>query len=318
MSYDPHVVNAILRIGRRRGESKRYILEAFATGIVESGLRNLSGGDADSAGWRQERASIYSNPTNLTASINRFFDELHQHDHGQKPGWLSADVQRPAEQYRGRYAEAWGQAKAILSGKGYDVSGVPSAGGGEPSFTPGAPAQNPRAKLFSELAQFNKNTLDPNNPIEANLQKGWDLLAQLASQGKPVQSGLPSQLGMPTMPGGGVGGGKFNRLLRNQLHEAFYNPVGDYDEGKPIGAVEGHDTHAHFGGNPRVIAAIVRRAQKRGLAIREYAPVDPVEHVHAQNSWHYRFGGRGGVDISGDQRKLAAFFRRITRRAGYR
>lgn len=130
MAYDPQVVNQIIRIGQKRGVPRRHILSALATGIVETGLQNLSYGDADSLGWRQERASLYKNPLNLTASINRYYDEAAQHDRGQDVGELSADIQRPAEQYRGRYAQVLKQARNILEGKGVDLSD----GGGDSNF----------------------------------------------------------------------------------------------------------------------------------------------------------------------------------------
>ena len=111
------VVRRIVRIGRRRGAPRKHILAALTTGRVESNFRNLPGGDADSQGWRQERASLYANPRNLRASINRFYNEAAQHDRGQSAGELAADVQRPAAQYRGRYAQHLGEAKQILSGQ---------------------------------------------------------------------------------------------------------------------------------------------------------------------------------------------------------
>lgn len=93
---------------------RRKIRAAYETGIVESGLRNLSYGDADSAGWRQERASLYPNPTNVPASVRRFFNETDQLYRGQSAGRLAADVQRPAAQYRGRYAEHRDEAIRLL------------------------------------------------------------------------------------------------------------------------------------------------------------------------------------------------------------
>jgi hypothetical protein len=104
---------------------------AIETGLVESGLRNLPGGDADSQGWRQERASLYPNPRNLNASINRFFDETSavKHKYGNA-GELAAAVQRPAAQYRGRYAQVGGQAEALLKQFGF--------GGGAPAPAPAA------------------------------------------------------------------------------------------------------------------------------------------------------------------------------------
>jgi hypothetical protein len=112
---------------------------AVETGLVESGLRNLPGGDADSAGWRQERASLYPNPTNLHASARRFRREfLAAYDPG-KPSWqIAAEVQRPAAQFRGRYRDVAGQAAQILAGARLGPAvqlGSPVAGA-----APGAPA----------------------------------------------------------------------------------------------------------------------------------------------------------------------------------
>src|ERR1044072_2569352 len=112
MSYDPAVIRAIERIGRKRKMGKEAILGALATGIVESGLQNLSGGDADSVNWRQERASIYGGDMSIANSVNRFYDEWLQHDTpGFNPGLTAANVQRPAEQYRGRYADVMDEAE---------------------------------------------------------------------------------------------------------------------------------------------------------------------------------------------------------------
>lgn len=47
----------IIRIGRELGVSDRAIATALATGMVESGLRNLNGGDRDSLGIFQQRPS---------------------------------------------------------------------------------------------------------------------------------------------------------------------------------------------------------------------------------------------------------------------
>jgi hypothetical protein len=112
MAYERKVVKRISKEARRRygaggydKAEKRKIRSAFQTGIVESGLRNVSYGDADSQGWRQERASLYPDPRNLKKSVKRYFNEADQHYAGQTAAELAADVQRPAAQYRGRYAE---------------------------------------------------------------------------------------------------------------------------------------------------------------------------------------------------------------------
>jgi hypothetical protein len=111
------VIDSIIRIGQQRGESRKLILAALATGKVESNFQNLSHGDADSQGWRQERASLYKDPTNLQASINRFYDEARKFDHaGLSAGELAARVQRPAAQFRGRYAQALPAVQGLLDG----------------------------------------------------------------------------------------------------------------------------------------------------------------------------------------------------------
>src|SRR4051812_524321 len=121
------VIDEILRQGRN--QPRRRVLAALVTGRVESNFKNLPGGDADSAGWRQERASLYRNPTNLKASVRRFYQEAAKLDRGQKVGELAADVQRPAAQYRGRYAQHIGEARKLLG------SGGGGGGGGGSSTT---------------------------------------------------------------------------------------------------------------------------------------------------------------------------------------
>jgi hypothetical protein len=155
VAYDPSIIAAIKRRAAQvsdPGKRNKYLRAALQTGIVESGLQNLSGGDADSAGWRQERASLYKNPTNVNASVNRFFQELEQFDKGQ-PSWeLAADVQRPAAQYRGRYKDVADQATKLRGGRG--------GGGGKPTggtaSTPSQIDQVPEATptLTNQLADL--------------------------------------------------------------------------------------------------------------------------------------------------------------------
>jgi hypothetical protein len=123
-TYTPEqqkVVQTILRVGRQRGASPKELKAAIETGLVESGLRNLSGGDADSAGWRQERASLYPDPTNVQHSAARFFDEAKRANASGRygsAGSLAAAVQRPAAQFRGRYQQRSGDADALLGDSG--------------------------------------------------------------------------------------------------------------------------------------------------------------------------------------------------------
>jgi hypothetical protein len=125
------VIAEILRQGAN--QPRRRVLAALTTGAVESSFRNLPGGDGDSQGWRQERSSLYKDPRNLKASVRRFYAEAAQHDRGQPVGELAADVQRPAPQFRGRYAQRLGEARQIL-GSGGATPGTP----GSTIVTPGS------------------------------------------------------------------------------------------------------------------------------------------------------------------------------------
>jgi hypothetical protein len=127
------VIAEILRQGA--DQPRRRVLAALTTGAVESNFRNVGGGMDDSQGWRQERASLYKDPRNLKASVRRFYAEAAQHDRGQSVGELAADVQRPAQQFRGRYAQHLGEARQILKGGGW--KGTPGTPGST-LVTPGS------------------------------------------------------------------------------------------------------------------------------------------------------------------------------------
>ncbi len=98
--------------------------------MVESGMKNLHFGDADSVGFYQMRVSIwekdypgYQDKPEL--QVKWFLDRAEEvknqriaagkpiDDPNQYGDWI-ADVERPAEQYRGRYALKLGDAQALL------------------------------------------------------------------------------------------------------------------------------------------------------------------------------------------------------------
>jgi hypothetical protein len=101
--------------------------------LVESGVRNLSFGDADSVGFFQMRVSIWNRgayagyPQNPGLQIKWFIDQAvalknkriaqGYANFGKDPAtwgtWI-ADVERPAEQYRGRYQLRLAEARRLL------------------------------------------------------------------------------------------------------------------------------------------------------------------------------------------------------------
>jgi hypothetical protein len=128
MAYDPQVVQAIARYWKKKYGSdgvkpweRRLGRSGYATGIVESGLRNLGYGHADSQGWRQERQMYYDNPTNINASVRRYFQEAEPFARqGQNVQSIAQNAQQSA--FPSRYGDVRGEAirlfrKHALGGK---------------------------------------------------------------------------------------------------------------------------------------------------------------------------------------------------------
>jgi hypothetical protein len=219
MSYTPEqkqVIGAIKAIGRRRGVPRKYIKAALEIGKVESNFRNLSYGDADSQGWRQERASIYKNPTNLHASINRVYDEMRQHDRGQRAGLLAADVQRPAAQYRGRYTQVSGEARALLGGGSLKAPAkLGGSLGGTTSYrlpgTPDRTTTDRSAAVVDALLHHRGGSLL--KAVTANLDSGEFTRTVPGTPGKTVTMGGETP-GLESPAGGGKGSGYLGRVIK--------------------------------------------------------------------------------------------------------
>ena len=130
------VAKRIHRVAKKRNRdrnpknnvSRREVISALETGLVESNLRNLDYGDRDSVGWRQERGHYgpVSERRKLGKSINRFYDETNsERGNYRTAGQLAQAVQRSA--HPGRYDARKGQAVDILKWlKG--SSGTPAQG----------------------------------------------------------------------------------------------------------------------------------------------------------------------------------------------
>jgi len=118
---ESHVARKVLRTGKQEGATKKELLAAAETGLVESGFKNLGYGDADSEGWRQERTSIYGTgpggPRNVKAGAKRFFAESVSDTGGSRGAGMTAGQLAQAIQgsaYPERYDERKPEAAAIL------------------------------------------------------------------------------------------------------------------------------------------------------------------------------------------------------------
>ena len=119
---------------RRRSAGCPKQLPVMAS-LVESGVKNLHFGDADSVGFFQMRVGIWNKgdyagfPEKPELQVKWFLDQAEAvkkqriaagksvTDPNQFGDWI-ADVERPAEQYRGRYGLRLGEANGLLGQAG--------------------------------------------------------------------------------------------------------------------------------------------------------------------------------------------------------
>lgn len=314
------VLGAILRIGRRRRVTPKEIKAAVETGLVESNLTNVRHGDADSLGWRQERASLYKNPLNLKASINRFYDETGavRGKYGTA-GALAAAVQRPGAQYRGRYQQHAGEASQLIrSLGGGGIAGTSGAGftparvdlGQKNVFDQAGFEQAKRAALVGGLIARRHGT-------DSILFRSGLLTTSAPSESDFMSSTMTSKLipghagHVVTKPrGGGV-------HIRGPLFELFWQGAKGIDvkngQLEPQGFVSGHTDHVHVAAGRTTIVELGRLAKRLGLRVGENPHFGGVHPVHVEGSYHYR---DQAIDVSGDPGLMAAYAHRVARLFG--
>lgn len=323
------VFDAIVRIGRQRGETPMEIKAAVETGLVESNLTNVQGGDADSSGWRQERASIYKDPNNLGASINRFFDETSAvQDKYTNAGDLAAAVQRPAEQFRGRYAQRASEADTLLRGA-HEIAGMPDPAAAQASSptietTPGSvstsideaalEAARKRSVVGGYLQRHNPDSLllrtgvlSPAPPNVADFTS-----TQVTPGQTTITQTQPAPGQAPAAAGGGAAGARGMGGIGGPLLELFWQGKNGIDvkrnQVQPQGFVSGHQDHVHVAAGPKTVVELGKLAQQMGLHVGENPHFGGVAPVHSPHSYHYR---GEAIDVSGDPRKMNAYARRV-------
>ena len=112
-------------------------------GLVESGLKNLNYGDADSVGFFQMRTSIWNKGkyagylkkpdlqmqwfTDTATSVRNYYKSSGKGDPAASSktyGVWIADIERPAAQYRGRYQPRLAEAQKLIASTCIDLQGV--------------------------------------------------------------------------------------------------------------------------------------------------------------------------------------------------
>jgi hypothetical protein len=192
VAYDPKVLAAALATARRVHASPRATKALIEAGLVESGLRNLNYGDADSVGFLQQRPSQgWKGLRDVPAAAAEFLSHAAQVQAGGfhgSAGQLAQAVQRSA--YPGRYDQRSGDAKKLLGGGGGSAPAGHPFGGAATSM--GAPAPEQPAGLSAG--------------IQAMLQAGQQRpQVQSAGIAAPAFSARPTMAGGSAVPQGGGG-----------------------------------------------------------------------------------------------------------------
>lgn len=117
------VARAFIEEGRRQGRTDEEIISLLQSGIVESGLRNLPHGPDSSIGSLQQQDfwGTFEERMDPTIAARKYFAEMDRLGIGGKSaGEMAADVQRPREDLRGKYAQQDAKARAIFE----DIQGT--------------------------------------------------------------------------------------------------------------------------------------------------------------------------------------------------
>lgn len=258
------VARTVLRRGEKARAIPREKLAAIETGLVESNLRNLSYGDADSKGFRQERTSQYGDgpqgPTNVKAAADRLYHELRT-DPGTSsattPGLLAQAAQGSA--FPERYDEQAPQARAIISaynkGKlkpgerrrlneargeaqklGLKKQGKKATKVGKPGRIPSVVYIGKQAEKKFGLHVGENPAFDTVEPVHT--EGSYHYRTDAKGRGEAIDvSGSPEKMLA------------FDQWVANKwgkgVTELFYDPGISIKNGEVIGGIGGHGDHVH-------------------------------------------------------------------------
>lgn len=315
MSYDAEQ-RRIIRLGRAlsRGYSRRERMALFEAMRTEASFHSpdAAHSDRNSSGPLQQRPSTGWGPASESdaTDIRQFLTQAHrlvQRGFRGGPGQLAQEVQHSA--FPGRYRQHRQEAAALLGGavSPSPVSGVQDGGGGAGS--PGAATGRGRAGVLDAILHTNPSA----NPGSSASSPLFQALHQLGAEARPPSA--------PTPPGASASPDATRRPPGGGIRELFYDPLGAIKNGQRIAAIGGHEDHVHVAlPTARAMVAAMRQARAMGLHVGENPFVGRVNPVHVEHSNHYRVLGKingrrvgGAADVSGDPRKMAAFYRWVRR-----
>ena len=111
------IARIICRVAKEEKASSKVRLAAVEAALVESNMRNLDHGHASSLGVFQQQSGWggAKQRTDPAWATRKFISAARKKDSPKyDAGTLAAEVQRPASEYRGRYADREGHARYVI------------------------------------------------------------------------------------------------------------------------------------------------------------------------------------------------------------
>lgn len=293
------VLNEALNEAQRFGATHKETKALVEALIVESGIRNLPYGDADSVGALQQRPSTgWKHASNVRLAVRDFLKAARGVHGASSSGALAQAVQRSA--FPGRYMAHAGEAERLISspGRAY-TSGTNMAPGLTSHVTVTGQAAQASARKRVALANY----LEQEDPGSLLLRLGVvSSNEQVPSLQRHVSMSSPAQ----TMAGSHLHGGK------SPLFELFYQGEGGIDvkNGQviPQGSVSGHRDHVHVAAGPKTVVQLGRLAEQMGLHVGENPHFGGVNPVHVPHSYHYK---GEAIDVSGNPSQMRKYAHRV-------
>jgi transglycosylase-like protein with SLT domain len=330
----------LVDLARSRGLSRNRALEFAAAAYAESGLdpqaTNKSSRAAGlfqllSSGYRQKAqqlGGLYDPRANALAILPNYVSYWKSHPQAA-PGEAGRDVE-----LSGEGADFYSRPLGLLGNLG---PAVPAGPGLPPARTlaGGVPPPQPPPQRWRATPE-----------VLGAINQGLEILSKRSPSAMGAEAFAQSKLAQPALgqlpafvphrfsaivpPRPAVASSRTAPIVATKpagkgysgaLAEAFYDPLGSWDNGHFGGAIGHHSDHVHLSiTNPQAMLTAITQARKMGLNVGENPYVGGVEPVHVHGSFHYqdfpgKYGGRKlgkAIDVSGDPVKMAAFYKWAT------
>lgn len=302
-----HVLGIAYDEARQQGASHKEVKALTEALIVESHIRNLSYGDADSLGALQQRPSQgWKHPQNVRLAVRDFLKAARplRNQYNRASG-LAQGVQRSG--YPDRYQTEAAKAEALYQ-KYFKQGGGNAPLGGRVRAdvtTTGVSNLSQRNAITQRVALANfLHSVDPSSLLlKLGVVSTQEQVPPPTTQHRNVSIANPAA-NTSSMSSSMSG--------KSPLFELFWQGQGGIDvkNGKKVaqGFVTGHQDHVHVAAGRSTVVQLGHLAQQMGLHVGENPHFGGVHPVHVSGSYHYK--GQA-IDVSGTPQQMRQYAHRV-------